>query len=107
VGACVWVSPANFATNVLGTVPLVFIIPVAAAAMHFQLQIDTVSTFDNVLQEYDSWLDQTNWQYWNGSAWVAITSGGVSPSFAGNQARFTPSLTSGTYYRRVRGRVLL
>jgi hypothetical protein len=107
VGPCVWVSPVNFAINVLGTTPLVFIIPVAAAAMHFQLQIDTVSTFDNVLQEYDSWLDQTNWQYWNGSAWVAITSGGVSPSFAGNQARFTPSLTSGTYYRRVRGRVLL
>jgi hypothetical protein len=107
VGVCVWVSPANFALNILTSTPLVFIIPRATGAMHFHLQIDTVSSFDNLLQEYKSWLDQTNWEYWNGSAWVAIPVGGIDPSYAGNQARFTPNLTSGTYYRRVRGRVLL
>jgi hypothetical protein len=99
-------NPTNNATGVLGGQPLVFLIPKARADVHFQLEIDSVNTFDDDPQIYRSWESQTNWEYYNGSSWVSVPSGGVQTTYSGNEARFVPALTTGTYYRRIRGRVL-
>lgn len=110
VGIPTWVSPSNHATGVQGSDPLVFVMPTAEANMHFELQIDTVNTFDSGnLQIKKSWENQTGWEYYDGSAWQPIPVGGVSNSYSGNQARYTPpvALSAATYYRRIRGRVVL
>lgn len=108
VGKPVWVSPANHATDVLSDEPLVFTMPTFLYPMHFHIQVDTVATFDSgALQEFKSWEDQTNWEYHNGSSWVAVPQTGVPIAYSGNNARYTPSpLTEGLKYRRVRGRVM-
>lgn len=110
VGIPTWVSPSNHASGVQGSDPLVFVMPTAEANIHFELQIDTANTFNSGnLQIKKSWENQTGWEYWNGSAWVAIPSGGVPNTYSGNQARYTPpvALSATTYYRRIRGRVVL
>lgn len=108
IGVPTWVSPADTASISTGSEPLVFVMPNSVSAMHFELQIDTVNTFDSGdLQIFKSWLDQTNWEYWNGSAWTAWPAGGVDTAYIGNQARYTPNLSQDTYYRRIRGFIYL
>jgi hypothetical protein len=108
VGSIFWVTPLNNAVGVNGAEPLVFEIPSSTVNTHFHLQIDTVNTFDSGdFVEFKSWEDQTNWEFWDGDSWEPVPSGGVDPSFAGNEARFIPSLANGDYYRRIRGRVVL
>lgn len=109
VGIPTWVTPLNHATNVSALTPLVFIIPATSSNIHFEIQIDTANTFDTVnLTTYKSWLDQTGWEYYNGSSWVAIPSTGVPTAYIGNQARYTvtPNLSTGLWYRRIRGRII-
>lgn len=102
-----WVSPADTASVTTASEPLVFTIPTSDHKVHFELEIDTANTFDTVdLITKQTWQDQANWEYHNGSTWVAFPADGVDASvYAGNNARYTPtSLSQGTYYRRIRGR---
>jgi hypothetical protein len=100
----VWTSPAN-STAMASTPVLVFIIPAAAVAQHFWIELDTATTFDSGdLRTYRSDLDQTDWTYWDGDSWEAVPLGGVPAIYVGNEARLTVSLAldGGTWYRRVR-----
>ena len=105
VGHPVWTTPAN-----LGPIPstptLAFRMPSAKAAVHFWIELDTVSTFDSGnYQSFKSHTDQTGWEYWDGAAWQPIPHSGVPNSYAGNEARYTiqTPLANGVWYRRVRG----
>lgn len=103
-GRPTWVSPAD--GNPIDANPvLVFTMPASKSAMHFDLQLDRVATFDSAsFREYKTTIDQTGWEYWNGSSWTPITSAGVANTYSGNQARFTVQspLLAGTWYRRIR-----
>lgn len=106
-GIPIWVSPANGST-VGGNPVLVFTMPTTSKNTHFEIQLDTVNTFDGAnFCSYKTTNDQTGWQYWNGLTWVSIPSTGVPSTYAGNQASLTvPSgLSSTTWYRRVRSGV--
>lgn len=108
VGRCVWVSPANH-SEITGSPVLVFVMPPSSRNMHFNIHLDRVDTFDSVdLRVVESFRDLTGWEYWNGSSWQPIPQGGVSPSFSGNEARYTVQtpLASGTWFRRVRAGVI-
>ena len=105
VGASVWVSPANNAQHT-ATPTFVFNMPQSANPMYFDLNLDTVNTFGgSSFRRYSSYLNQTGWEYFNGSTWVAHPSTGIPAQYGGNQARFTVSdpLEVGTWYRRIRG----
>ena len=102
--APIWTTPAN-GVAMPPNPELKFTIPSMASPMHFNLQLDTVNTFDSGnLRDIRSDLDQTNWAFWDGDSWEPIPVGGVDESFAGNEARYSvsPDLTSTTWYRRVR-----
>jgi hypothetical protein len=104
VGSPTWTTPLN-ATSALVTSPFVFLIPTSPSNIHFHMQFDTVGTFDSVnLRNYKTNESQTGWEYWNGSAWTAFPSGGVSTTYIGNEARFLPPvpLTNVVWYRRIR-----
>lgn len=104
VGTPTWTTPANGVAMPPGP-ELKFTIPTAASPMHFNLQLDTVNTFDSgSLRDIRSDLDQTGWAFWDGDSWEPVPAGGVDESYAGNEARYTvsPDLTSTTWYRRVR-----
>jgi len=105
VGNPVWVSPAD-TVPISSTPILVFQMPESTGNMHFHMQLDTANTFDTGdLREYKTSESQTNWEYWNGSDWVAVPSGGVSNVYSGNNCRYTVTtpLSATTWYRRVRG----
>lgn len=103
----IWVTPPNHESSVGAFTPLVFIIPTTVVPAHFEIQVDTANTFDSGnLESYKSWEDQTGWEYYNGSSWVAFPVSGVPAAYVGYQARYTPQtrLNSTLWYRRVRGR---
>jgi len=106
IGACVWTTPGD--TVVIGqNERLAFLIPFAYRTMVFEIQLDRVATFDSPeLRRIHSILDP-GWEYWDG-AWVPMSSLGVDPAFAGNEARYTivDPLLGGTWYRRVRAGVI-
>lgn len=106
-GVPTWVSPANHVSGQIGTIPLVFVIPQAANALHFEIQVDTASTFDSGnLQTFKSWLTQSGWEYWDGVGWQAMPVNGVPQDYIGNHGRFVGAdLATGTWYRRMRTRV--
>lgn len=98
-----WVSPAD-GTNISSSTPFVFTSLVSANPAHFELQFDTVNTFDSGnLKRLRSYLD-SGWEYWDGAAWQPLTASGMPAAKTGNNVRYTPSpaLSSGTWYRRVR-----
>jgi hypothetical protein len=100
----VWTNPADGAVHAASPT-VTFIMPQSTSPMFFDLNVDTVNTFNTGnFRRYSSFTSQTNWQYWNGTAWVAHPSTGVPPQYSGNEARFTISdpLAAGTWYRRVR-----
>jgi len=106
IGLCVWTTPGD--TVVIGqNERLAFLIPFAYRTMVFEIQLDRVATFDSPeLRRIHSILDP-GWEYWDG-AWVPMSSLGVDPAFAGNEARYTivDPLLGGTWYRRVRAGVI-
>jgi hypothetical protein len=105
IGKPTWVSPPD-AGGTDSTPVLVFTIPYAPSNIHFRLELDTVVTFDSGdYQKFESWSDQTNWEYDNGASWQPFPAGGVSNIYAGNQCRYSisSSLDAGTWYRVVRG----
>ena len=100
----VWTTPAD-TVGITATPNLQFQTPsVVGGDMHFEMQLDTVNTFNSGnLRDQKSIVDQTGWQYWNGTTWVAVPNTGMPHAFAGNEARYNPaSLPNGTWYRRVR-----
>lgn len=103
VGTPDWVTPTDQET-IEQSEPLVFTIPEAPHPLHFEINVDRVDTFDSIdLRVYDSRPDQTNWEYWDGSAWETTPSTGVPTMYIGNQARYIPQdITEGTWYRRIR-----
>lgn len=107
VGKIVWTTPGN-QDAISATPTFAFTIPVATGNISFHIEIDTVNTFDSgSLRSYKSAIDQTGWEYHNGSGWVPIPAYGVSNTYAGNEARFTvpTALSNATWYRRIRGGV--
>lgn len=105
VGRIDWTTPSDGAT-ITATPVLTFLIPQGVGPVVFELELDTVNTFDGVdYRRYRSHIDATGWEYWNGTSWVAVPTSGVAASFAGNEARFTvpTDLAAGTWYRRIRG----
>jgi hypothetical protein len=106
-GKPVWTTPLD-GVAISSTPTLSFEIPLGTAAMHFQIELDTVDTFDGGdYRLYDSSVDQAGWEYWNGGTWVAIPAGGVPTAYIGNEAHFIVSvpLASDLWYRRVRAGV--
>lgn len=98
-----WTTPADGALLADTTPTLAFLMPYTISPMHFQIEIDDDSGFGSPTV-YDSFIDQTGWEYWDGAAWQVVASGGVSETFSGNEARHTVQtpLAADTYYRRVR-----
>lgn len=99
----IWTTPADAVDVLVGT-PYAFLIPGLAGDMHFEMQFDRADTFDTAaLQVFKSHAVLTGWQYWDGDSWESVPQAGVSPSFAGNEARLTTTaLGGGFWYRRVR-----
>jgi len=105
VGLPVWVSPAD-TVQIDPNPVLVFTIPYSAANIHFEIELDTVNTFSSGdYRLYQTYVDQANWEYWDGGGWQPFPSGGVSNTYAGNDCRLTVTsdLSETTWYRRVRG----
>lgn len=104
VGVPTWVSPSSGET--VGEEPeLIFQIPWGQSAMHFNLQLDTVSGFSSEsLRNYETNENQTPWEYYDGAQWQPFPPSGVPTTYIGNNARLiVPSgLSSTTWYRRVR-----
>jgi hypothetical protein len=89
VGQCVWVSPPD-GSEMVSRPQLVFTMPTATGNMHFEMQLDTVSSFDgDDLRIVKSHQDQTGWEYWDGDVWVAVPATGVPNTYSGNQCRYT------------------
>jgi len=110
VGIPRWSSPSDEETITDSTPELEFYIPSGSLKIHFEIQLDTVNTFDSGnLREIKSWTDNTNWEYYDGADWQPFPESGVDPSYSGNKCRYTiqSSLSEGTWYRKVRGRVML
>lgn len=102
--APVWTTPAD-TVSMSATPDLQFTSPTSGLAQHFQMQLDTVNTFNSGdLRTVDSSVSQTGWTYWNGSTWTALPSTGLPSGSSGAEIRYTvsPSLSSATWYRRVR-----
>jgi len=103
----IWTTPAD-AVAIIPSPELQFIMPDMGGTMHFELELDTVTTFNSVnLQDFRSDLNQTGWDFWNGAAWVPVPPTGVPAIYAGNEARYTVQtpLSSTTWCRRVRAGV--
>jgi hypothetical protein len=111
VHAPTWTTPLN-GVPMSATPTLAFLIPFGIKAMHFQIELDTADMSEGDLTPdyrlYDSTVDQTGWEYWNGSTWVAVPPTGVPITYIGNEAHFIVSvaLASGFWFRRVRAGVL-
>lgn len=61
--------------------------------LHFKIEIATEDTFTTIEKTFESVLDQTGWEYYNGAAWVAIPETGVpivsDPTLIGESFRLT------------------
>lgn len=57
-------------------------------SLHFRIQIDSIGDFTSPILDKSSAVDQTGWEYWNGSSWIAIPAGGVPSTYYGNQVRY-------------------
>lgn len=104
-GVASWTTPVTL-VHIQSAPTLGFRMPLMARNMHFQIQLDTVITFDSPdLRVVDSLANSPGWEFWNGAGWAAIPVAGVPNTFAGNEARYTVQvpLADGTWYRRVRG----
>jgi hypothetical protein len=99
-----WVSPAD--TSPMNITPILqFTSPVAAVPQHFELQLDTVNTFNSGnLRDVLTATSQAGWTYFDGSAWVSLTSAGLPAAKSGNDVRYSvpTALSMTTWYRRVR-----
>ena len=102
-----WVSPAD--TAAMGLTPvLVFTSTVSASAQHFELQLDTASSFNSGnLRDLNTQTSQTGWEYFDGSVWQPFPSTGLPSGNSGNQVRHTvqSALSMTTWYRQVRAGV--
>jgi hypothetical protein len=105
----VWTTPAD--TVSMSTTPdLKFTSPGSASKQHFYMELDTVNTFNSgALRTYRSDQDQTNWTYYDGSAWQAMPSDGLPIAKSGNEVDYTitSTLSATTWYRRVRAGTLV
>lgn len=101
----VLVSPTNTSS---GSNPTVFVWTIPSNnqnnPMHAHIQVDEIdNSFANLEIEQESFNDNNNMEYWNGSAWITYPLTGVVSTYYGNQARLTVTLTGGVKYWRVRG----
>jgi len=105
-GQPVWISPPD-TDDISATPVMVFTIPSSAGNMHFELELDTVNTFDSGnYRLYETVSVQTDWEYDNGSSWQPFPAAGIPNTYTGNECRLTISsqLDQGvTWYRRIRG----
>lgn len=70
---------------------------------HFLLEVDkTSSAFGDLELDLDSYTSQTNWEYWDGDSWEALTAAGLDPAYYGNDVRYQATLTDGDKWWRVR-----
>jgi len=107
VGQPVWISPAD-TVQIDPNPVLIFTIPYSYTNAHFEIELDTVNTFSSGdYRLYQTYVDQTNWEYWDGDSWEPFPVGGISNTYAGNNCRLTITspLSETTWYRRVRGGV--
>lgn len=94
-----WVSPSDGSSVAFDT-PLVFTSVSSAMNAHFNLQASTSPYFTDVA-DYRS--DRGGFDYWDGSAWKMVPTGGMPSGVTGNNVRFTTALPIGeTLYFRVR-----
>ena len=101
---CTWTTPPD-TVSIIPTETLAFLTPPASGSLHFEIQLDTVGSFDSPnLRVLKSHYDLTGWEFWDGGAWVALPVSGMPNTYGGNEARYTiqTPLTGGTWYRRVR-----
>jgi hypothetical protein len=102
--ACVWTTPGDIET-ISSTATLAFMTPGMDRAMHFEIDLDQVGSYDGPdLRVIKSHLDQAGWEYWDGGAWQPVPQSGMPSIYAGFEARYTIQvpLADGTWYRRVR-----
>jgi hypothetical protein len=101
--APVWTTPI-LGDPIDATQTFAFMSPPSASDQHYQMEFDKVDTFDSVFYILvDSSADQSDWQYFNDTTWVALPSTGVPAAFSDNEVRVTVTLPSGgRWYRRVR-----
>ena len=59
-----------------------------APMFHFRFQVASDSDFNSLLLDKYTFDDQTNFEYWNGSEWIAFPSEGVSSGYSGNEIRY-------------------
>lgn len=107
VGRVEWTTPGDSVEIAAENQAFGFTVPQAPRDISFIIEFDKVSTFDGVdLIRYESYLDQTGWEYNDGSVWQPMPSSGVPTAYIGNEARFTiPALDGGVWYRRIRGAI--
>lgn len=107
IGEGAWVSGDFFILDgtidsVSGVPYFYFTIPTDADnnPIHAEIDVDDDGAFGSPMLSKASKTSQTGWQYWNGSAWAAWPSGGVTSAYYGNQGRYKvqagDSLTSGS-----------
>jgi len=98
-----WVDPPADTVTMSSTPTLTFRCPVNVPPVAFEIQLDTVNTFNSGnLKTYG--LANGTWEYYNGASWTAMPAGGVPETYMGQLARFTvpDTLTGVTWYRRIR-----
>jgi len=66
----------------------------SATKYHARIRFDDFSTMLTAIN-YQSKVNQTNWEYWNGAAWAAFPAGGVDPN---TSVRFTKTFSVGTVF---------
>lgn len=108
VAGPVWSQPGPDELIVDSTPAFEFTIPaIGVNPVHFELQLDKLPVFNTgSYRLYDSSVDQTGWEYFNGTSWVSVSPTGVAATYTGNLARFTVpvSLPQGIWYRRIRAK---
>ena len=92
------VTPIDNYLMVGNDLQFVFNIPTGSGKFIFQIEFDTVESIDSAHSDYRHYEsreastitdNQGVWEYYNGTAWVRLATGGVNSSYAGNQARVT------------------
>lgn len=100
----VWTTPSNLVQVQDLTPTLAFNSPTSSNNMHFEMQLDTVDTFDSGdLRTYRSFPDPDGWEFDDGG-WLAVPATGLDPADTGSEVRFTipTPLDTGVWFRRVR-----
>ena len=67
------------------------ILPIIPKYFHFEFQASTDDIFSDIILDRSSLIDQTNFEYYNGSSWEALPEGGVSDTYSGNEVRYFAS----------------